>query len=266
MDRLGKSLSLCLVAILAVSVLFSVAVPVDAQTVPQPSVPDFSVNFVNSSYMVSKTNPYTGAIEEEQVCNASFVITIANQPFPYSNYQLYYNVRSRAHFEGDWKEVYPVGNWTSSYGGGYGDNFTYALYIRGVQQSNSSYTTISFSVEPTDLYQGSGYDVDVGYFGIPFGSQLDFQVEAQVGHPSYRWISDHPLMPWIGGGYEPAVAYDTSSGWSNTKTAAIGETSNSALPSPEVPEFPTMIILPIFIAIPVITAMIYRKKQFANIN
>ncbi len=261
MDRLGKSLALCLVLLLAVSVLFSVVVPASAQTVPQPSVPEFTLKYVSSSYTVTTTNPYTGVTEKELVSNDSIVITITNQPFPYSEYQLYYNVRTKPHFEGDWYEIYPLANLTSSYKGGY--DFTYAQYIwRGVPQSDSSYTTIAFLVEPTNLYQGSGYDVDgiFGYLGIPYGSQLDFQVEAQVGHPLGIWVGDHPLYPMAGGHLEPGIAYDLSSGWSNTKTTSIGESSGSALPSPSVPEFPAMIILPLFIAVPVITAIIYRKK------
>jgi hypothetical protein len=52
MDRLGKSLSLCLGLILAVSVLFSVAVPIDAQTIPHPSVPEFPTLIILPLFIV----------------------------------------------------------------------------------------------------------------------------------------------------------------------------------------------------------------------
>jgi hypothetical protein len=220
------------------------------------------VKFVNASHGEITTNPYTGIQETKLVSIAYIEITIANQQFDYSNYLLYYNIRSRPHFEGNWTEAYPVMTWASSYEGGY--NYSHAQYINdySVQQSKTSCTTINFTVRPTELYQATGYDVmGVGYYGIPYGSQLDFQVEAQVGHPSQRWVSDHPLLPIESGGFEPAVAYDKSSGWSNTKTISIGETSPSVSPSPTVPEFPALAILPLFVVIPVIIALTARKNS-----
>jgi hypothetical protein len=261
---LGKSLALYLGLVLAVSVLFSVAVPASAQTVPHPSVPEFTVKFVNASYTVSTTNIYTGVTEEELVSNDSIVITITNQPFSYSGYQLYYNVRCKPHFGGEWVESHPVENLTIGYEGG---DFSYAPFIvNAFQQSNSAYTTLNYSVEPTVYTSLSGYDILLyedlmGFYGIPYGSQLDFQVEAQVGHPSSRWVAYHILYPMDGGYDEPATAFDTSSGWSDSKTTVIGESIASAQPTPSVPEFPTLIILPLFIVLPVILAIIYRKNS-----
>ncbi len=276
MNGLAKSLSLCLVLVLAVSVLFSVAVPIDAQTVPQPSVPEFTVKFVNASHTEFTPNIYTGALEGKEVGDNSIVITITNQPFSYSGYQLFYNVRCKLHFGGDdWAEFYPLEDSAISY---YGGDATYDKFIEnGVQPSNLAYTILSYSVKPTIFHEKSGYDIylhdgDVNFedevigIGLPYGTQLDFQVEAQVGHPSSKMVIEHPLYPSNGAHMEPAIGYDLSSGWSDTKTTVIGQNIASAQPSPTVPEFPTLIILPLFIAVPVITAMIYRKKQFAKIK
>ena len=260
MAKLGKYLALLLLIALAVH-LFLMDTPTDAQTIPLPSIPEFTIKFVNGSHAETTINAYTGIQETELIGNDTIEIKITNQHFTYSNYQIYYNVRSKPHFEGNWTEVYPVVTGASSYEGGY--NYSYAQYINhySIQQSETSYTTIIFTVRPTELYQATGYDVmGVGYYGIPYGSQLDFQVEAQVGHPSQRWVSDHPLLPVESGGFEPAVAYDTSSGWSNTKTVSIGETLTSISPSPTVPEFPTMAILPLFVVIPLITVFIMKKR------
>ncbi len=98
---------------------------------------------------------------------------------------------------------------------------------------------------PTELYQASGYDIQRYYSGtegqtgmysgflyaVPDGAQLDFQVEALVGHTSQRWVIHHPLFPTYGGHFTPAVAYDGTSGWSNTQTITIGE-SQTLTPSP----------------------------------
>lgn len=269
---MAKCLSLCLVVVLVVSSLLMV-IPANAQSIPKPSVPEFTIKFVNESYTETTTNPYTGIKESTLISNNSIVITITNQPFDYSNYQLYYNIRSKPYFEGNWTEVYPVVTGASSYEGGY--NYSYAQYINhySVQQSKSSFTTISFSVKPTDLYQATGYDV-INYYGIPYGSQLDFQVEAQVGHPSQIWVSDHPLLPIESGGFEPAVAYDTSSGWSNTQTITIGESSSTTtptLPPDTVSDDSTLILFSIIIAtlvISIISLLLYvrhlKRSNYKN--
>ena len=234
-----KSATLLLVTVLVVSSLVVVG-SVCAQSVPAPSAPEFTVKFVNASYTVTTTNSYTGVNETEQVSNNSVEITITNQPFSHPGYQIYYNVRVRPHFDGNWTEVYSLRTYASSYDGDY--DFSYAQYIseNSMPQSESSYTIITFSVVPTNLYLGSGYDVGgTSLRAIPDGSQIDFQVEALVGHPSQRWVSDHALYPMLGGHSESAVAYDGTSGWSKTQTVTIGELQTTATPSPSVSPTPT---------------------------
>jgi hypothetical protein len=210
-----------------------------AESIPKPSLPEFRVKFVNASYTVTTTNAYTGLDETKQISNNSIEITITNQPFGYSDYQIYHNFRVKPRFADNWTEVYPLRTFASSYDGDY--NFSYAEYINdaSVPQSKSSYTIVTFSVVPTELYLGSGYDVEgTSLRAIPDGSQLDFQAEALVGHSSQRWVSDHALYPWLGGQYTPAVAYDETSGWSNTETVTIGE-SQTPTPSPSKTPIPT---------------------------
>ena len=105
---------------------------------------------------------------------------------------------------------------------------------------------------PTELYSASGYDIQRYYSGdegqegrysaflsaIPSGGQVDFQVEALVGHASQAWYIQHPLFPTIGGYFAPAIAYDSTSGWSNTQTITIGE-SQTPTPSPATTSTPT---------------------------
>jgi hypothetical protein len=219
--------------------------------IPDPAVPEFNVKFVNASYSVTTTNPYTGVNEIQQISNNSIEITINNQPFDYSSGQIYYNIRTKPAFADNWTEIYPLQTLASSYNGD--GTFSYAGYISrdSPSQSNSSYTVITFPVVPTDLYQASGYDIQRHYSGqgqegryfailyaIPFHGQLDFQVEALVGHDSQAWYVQNWLIPEYGGYYVPAVAYDSTSGWSNTQTVTIGE-GQTPTPSPATTPTPT---------------------------
>jgi hypothetical protein len=247
-----KNTTLLLIAILVSSSLVMVG-SAFAQSTTKPSVPEFAVKFVNASYTVTTTNSYTGVDETEQVSNNSIEIAIANPPFDFSGYQLYYNVRVKPHFEDNWTEVYPVRNRTSSYGD---TGFSYAEYINddSPPQSKSSYTIVAYSVVPTELYLASGYDIKRYYSGadgqegesfaflyaIPYGGQVDFQVEVLVGHEAQVYVNDHPLAPYPIGHYEQSVAFDISSGWSDTQTITIGESQTStSSPEPTTPTSPT---------------------------
>lgn len=61
--------------------------PAHAQSIPTPSVPEFTVKFVNASYEVPtsySTDPYTGQNVTHSsyfVENSSIELTITNQPF-----------------------------------------------------------------------------------------------------------------------------------------------------------------------------------------
>ena len=225
------------------------AVTAFTQCVAKPSVPEFTVRFVNASYTVTTRNSYTGLDETELVSNNSIEITVSNQPFNYQDYQLFYNIHVRPHFEGNWTEVYPARNRTSSYGD---TGFSYSEYINDDSPPHlkSSSTIVAYPVVPTDLYLASGYDVKRYYSGfdgqegesfaflyaIPYGGQVDFQVEILVGHEAQVYVNEHPLAPWPIGHYEQGVSFDISSGWSITQTVTIGESNT---PEPTSPTSPT---------------------------
>ncbi len=213
-----------------------------SEIVPQPSVPEFTIRFVNASYSVTTTNPFTGVYETRQIRNNSIEIKIRNQPFTYSNdYRVYFNVRTKPHFEGNWTEIYRLENLTSSHNA---DGFSFAEYVShdSPNQSNQIYTNITFPVIPTDVYQASGYDIQRYYtqegegryfaflYGIPYEGQVDFQVEALVGHNSTYWYIQHPFFPQYGGYNDSAIAYDSTSGWSNTQTITIGGNTSATIP------------------------------------
>jgi hypothetical protein len=244
---MSRGASLLLTVVLLASSLMVVSSS-SAQSIPKLSVPDFTTRYVNASYLVTTTNPYTGINETELVSNDSIEITIKNQPFGYSNtYGIYFNVRAKPHFEGNWTEIYQLENRASSYNSD--GNFSFAEYVShdSPTQSNSSYTNITFPVVPTELYQATGYDIqryhtEVGvseglYYAflsaIPYGGQVDFQIEALVGHDAQMYVNDHPLAPYPIGHYEQANAFDTTSGWSSTQTITIGGNTSEVIPPSE---------------------------------
>ncbi len=243
MGCLSKSSSLLLVVILAVSSLIMVE-SAYAQSTPKPSVPEFTVKFVNASHSETTINSYTGVNETRLISNNTIEVTIINQAFGSSSSQIYYNIRVRPHFgDNNWTEIYSLRNLTSSYNGN--NIFAFAMCINpdSPTKSNSSNIIVAFPVVATEYYGESGYDIqryysgDEGqsgrYFaflhGIPDGAVIDFQVKALVGHAAQSWYIDHPFYPTIGGHYVPAIGYDSTSGWSDTQTITILETSKTTL-------------------------------------
>jgi hypothetical protein len=170
-----------------------------------PSVPEFSLAYVDHSYDVpvthwTTTDPYTGqqithSSGGEHIDNRTIDVTIKNQPFTAykdttTNNQIvnmYYNIRSKGHFE----------NWNSA-SGSHGQS--------GLQASTSATTAVSFNV---------------GYWNVPQGGQIDFQVQATLSYIN---------STYSGGcftGSQTIVVGQSS--WSDTKTLIIG---NPTSPSP----------------------------------
>ena len=251
MGSISKSFSLILILTLAASILIIVK-PAFSQT-PTPSVPEFTLQYINSTYSVTTTNPYTGVNTTQQIDNSTIDFIIGNQPFtPYSNIQLYYIIQEKGHFGGTWTQV------------------PYTL-----TQSNSQHTTLLI---PTSNY--------------PANSQLDFQVEAAIGHyttvPYYPHGYDNNGNP-IGMPFGTTKVFNgTQSGWSNTQTINLADGSvsistspnptttttprstsptNSPTSTPTVPEFPTIEIMLLFILILSPIAIFRVSKQMKqNLN
>jgi hypothetical protein len=267
----SRSLVLSLILRVALSNLAMLTVkPANAQSIPIPAVPQFTVRFVNAS----STHNYL--IE----------ISIESQPFAYSNngtlYQEYFNVRVKQHSAQNWTETYPIINGTRSFNGkgptplGTG-NFSYAEYISpdSPMQSNSgaraNFYVIpeEFQLENNTVFEGYSIQKIYSIWGagqidnhtfledIPIDGQLDFQVQAFVGHNSTIWYNISAL--WSGvGTYVSAVAYDVAGDWSNTQTITIGKTSPS--PTPAVPEISAIIIVPLLLSVFSVAVIVRHRK------
>jgi hypothetical protein len=159
--------------------------------VTNPSVPEFTVAYVDHSYDIPPTygkDAYTGQTKiitgGRYVDNRTIDVTIQNQPFtPYldsnnNTIGLYYSVRSKGYFD----------SWSDSS----------VHVVSGVQASTSSGSTV--------------ISIDISYWGVQQGGQIDFQVAAVEGYPA----SD--------AAYCGSVHFHTVSqtDWSSTQTITIG--------------------------------------------
>jgi hypothetical protein len=246
----NKGFSLILVVVLAASSLIMVE-SASAQSIPKPSIPEFTAQIVAYPYDIPTTHsidPYTGKDITNQgyhVENRSIEVRIKNQPFTTFNdsgwiVDFYYNVRVKGHYAQNWTELYnPIVN--------------PELYSVG-----SQYTIFNYPEE----YSGSeGMHFGIGTF--PVRGQVDFQVEAMMGyvHRVYNPNAkeQYNMFPWVFDG--------ELSGWSNTQTVTIPETSATPssspnpTPTPTVPEFASWTIPLLFgLMLAIAGLLVYNKK------
>jgi len=219
-NSMSKTVVLMLLALLALSSLVMVG-SVLGQSIPKPSVPEFAVELIDSSYDVPTTytvDPFTGenvTHEGYHVESRTMEVKIENQPFtPYEIkdsagnswiINFCYNIRIKGHFSEDWIELYRPS-----------DGYPYQL-------SDLDYTVFSY-------VWGGDADTVLGtkMIRIPAGAEVDFQVEAMIGYV-HRDESISVWAPWV---FEGEL-----SGWSNTQTITIE--SQTPLPEPTTPTSPS---------------------------
>lgn len=275
MGSISKGFSLLIVVILAVSSLMMIE-SANAQLIPSPSVPEFTVKFISSPYSVTTTDPYTGKSITQQYDNKTMQISITNQQYTYSNgstFYLYYNIRTKGHFAQDWTELYPTfqlwANAQAYESSNYmNDKMPYIALTAedpensrfGLPQSKSAFTTISL---PTPALSG----------------QVDFQVKAMVGINSTFFDPTNNIVydPADGGVDRPAVAYVTSSDWSNIQTINLNDGSVSVSPSsnptqtpsptPSVPELSSLVVIPLIFGLFTLAVILrHRKPDLLSIH
>jgi hypothetical protein len=244
MCKISKTFALILTLVMAISFLTLMVKCSNAQTMPTPSAPEFTVSFVDRSYTVpitttQTTDPFTGqqvthTSGGQYVKNETVDIKIKNPPTLSATLsngsiaQLYYSIRTKGHFSDNWGESQD-NRWTTTWEDG--DSFTQVF------ASTSDYTVVT-------LVMGSPNDILMGYADvyIPAGGQEDFQVKASFG---YQYTIYDFLYP-TGTAF---VSY-TDSGWSGIQTIKIPTSSNSVQetsPSPTVPELSWLVIVPLLV-------------------
>lgn len=238
MNSISKNLVLILILIMVISGIIMVK-PASAQTIPTPSVPEFSMSYTSSSIEV----------------------TILNQPFsPHqtaggATLNLYYSVGEKEHSSDNWS-YYP------QYQGNYYPNGNYPA-------TNSDYTVMHFGFNNSS----SG---PLTLNTILSGEQLDFQVQAAIGfyvtEPYFPPGQSYP--PTSEGTVQVFSGY--FSDWSPTQTLTIGETSASAspnptptstiaspTPTPTIPEVPSWAI-PFLFGLMMATAVCWSTTKKTN--
>jgi hypothetical protein len=259
---MGKNSKRLIIALtLAIVLLFTALVgSVSAQTIPKPSVPEFTVSFVDLSYDVPTTtsiDQYTGQTITHQgyyVENKTLQLTIKNQPFTSyidngQNNSFYFNVREKGYFTDNWIELYRPSD-------GY------------PTQTNSEYTIITLGILGDN---GVSLVTNAKMIDVPAGGQIDFQVQALIGavHRGYNASATNQLemFPWVFDGQ--------TSDWSNTQTLTIPESLVSATPvptlnptlgpTPTVPEFTATIAITFLAVTALAVAVISRRKLVQEI-
>ncbi len=222
-----------------------------AQSIPKPSVPEFTAKLADHSYTVPPIppttptytiDPYSGkqvvknqgspGIPSYYVKNITIDLTIVNQPYPSmingNASFVFFNVRFRGHFGQDWTEIFQY-------------------YSNSPVQSNAQYTVISLP---------ANYRV---------GDQIDFQVQAAIGYKIITYIGHPPLDVYT----ESIDFQHSSSDWSPAQTVTIPANSDSptttpyitSSPTPSVPEFPSWtIFLLLIISVAVAGLLVCFKK------
>jgi hypothetical protein len=209
---MNKRVALLIVAVLAVSSLTMVE-SAFAQSIPKPSVPEFTLKLVDDSYDVpptTKVNPYTGKTETSGGYHVQGYIevhiTIRNQPLT----SLFYQVQTKGHFSQDWKTIeYWIGE-----AGSYNPRTSHKE-----QDYTSKYTILKY--------------FDNG--NLPREGLIDFRVQALIGFPEIHSTSDHIDL------YNMWASFSfngTASDWSNTQTVNMSD--GAVIQSPSSPS-PTSI-------------------------
>jgi hypothetical protein len=255
----SKSLVLSLLVLLLIPSV-SLVKQANAQSIPKPSIPEVTVEFVDRSYDVpatytNTTDPFTGQQVTEKhggyrVWNETIDVTVKNQqytPIDLGNgttITLYYSVRTKGHFV-DWNDTL----------NGY--------VFKRIASSTSEYTVITFILR--SFVSGGGYyasanvnpdelpDIQPEDLQIPQGATEDFQVKAEIGY-LYPVYSGHLLEPptWV-------FASFAESDWSDIQTLTVPYYVPTSTPT--TPEFSAITLVPLF-AVLTFTATLLKKKRF----
>jgi hypothetical protein len=232
MGNMGKGFSLLLVLVLAGSSLITVK-PSFAQ-IPKPSIPEFTVKFIDASYYTPTTysiDPYTNqnvTHPSYYVANKTIIVSIKNQPFVPTydssggwNTSLFYNIRIKGHYAENWTNLYLVDDLPA--------------------KSNSDYTVFSYVSEQPNCE--NTYILGDRMIDFPVGAQVDFQAEAMNGyvHRVFNPNATNQLEMY------PYEFTGEESGWSNTQTITLNAndaTTRYTSPSPSSPT-PTSTVTPV---------------------
>ena len=236
MGCLSRGLASVLILTMAISCLsLLTAKSVSAQSIPKPSVPEFTVSPAGPSFDIPPTysfNSSTGLFDANDgyhIQYSTVKITIKNQPFTNQTSidSLYYNVRIKPH--------------------GYPDSYWLELFSAGADgypiQAQGNFTIIPVPVEGAEPEGNT----------IPTGATTDIQVEVMIGH-----IGRNSTYPYS------YVFLGEVSGWSSTQTVTLPPKTPFAVPTsptPAVPELSWLAIVPLFLSVFSVAVIVRHRKN-----
>jgi len=295
MYNLNRFLVVSLSFLILSSLIVIITTPATAQAVSKPSVPEFTLQFVDNSYDVSPTfskDPFTGETvmikEGYHVDNRTVEVRIKNPAVTFytdsqGNYVfLCYDIRWKGHFDDYWYEYSNSRDYT------YRD-VDCEYNSDGSWRANLPYTTVTYVIG-TNRDSGKfvlGYEGLSSLGDVSDGGQIDFQVQAFIGY--YTRVEGSPDV-FTHKPTEQLIFSGESSGWSMTKTVTIGASGNGTqnLPSsdqkPNVPtdqsgdqnkgiiaglslmESSLIIAVVVLLILVIIVTLVYSRKKVVDNN
>jgi len=269
LDKTCKSFAITLVLLLiASSASLLLLKPINAQTISKPSVPDFTLKYVDSSTYIQpvySTDQYTGKLvitkEGFYQQNKSIVLTITNLPFTTAmqdqNLSLFYQIE----YKGSYGEYWSNLNQSSSN----------SIYVVSEDQMYLLNPKASYTTTPIGFSGNNGtarYDFNHFIDDIPEGGQIEFRIRAFVGfftkvYEYEKYVSGIPVNdPTDPVPHYLAFTGETSS-WSNIQTLSVPDGKVTAFestnPTPTVPEF-SPIAISLLIFLPSLVAVLAKRK------
>ncbi|MGD6851400.1 MAG: hypothetical protein ACQCN6_04985 [Candidatus Bathyarchaeia archaeon] len=258
MGKTSKTFALLLTITIVMACLTTLTVkPANAQSIPKPSVPEFTIKYNDYSYNVPPvygidpdTDENVTKVEGYHVDNRTVEFTIINQPFtPFidpSNgrtINLFYNIKYKLSSGGEWVSMF--GGDREFWAGSSGQNFDpYVKFGYPIEDYSSQYTIIKYAF----------------LSDIPSYGAIDFQVQALEGYTNYTAIGESHIF-YSAGHY---TFYGEKSGWSSTQKISLSDgkisTVDSSFPSPTVPELSWLTIAPLLLSMFSI-ALVFRRRK-----
>jgi hypothetical protein len=224
MSYIDRSWALFFILTVAASSLIA-AKTVCAQSMPKPSVPEFTLKIVARPFdvpPVATTNPYNGQTTITHagyhVANVSVDITIRNQPPYTTNYMdgisVWYEIQFKGAYQTNWQ------------------GYSTAAYSGHTPQQIGDYTVISVPINSEEPINPQGEHRSGTITDFPEGGTVDFQVRALIG--SFNYILHG------GPGFSDWEEFDGEEGdWSNTQTITITGVSQNPAPTSPKTQNPT---------------------------
>lgn len=250
-EKMNRKTVLALILLMVASAVGVFAVkPVFAQA---SSAPTFSVSTTSSLYVVPttySTNQFTGA----NVTNTGYTVSEFNITFTIQNQPSVtaFNFEYKGHYSSKWSTPLFINDYNVSAFASSGAQTTVTIW--------GNNDTGPFGQSPaneTSLYLGSDWGITV-----PFGSQIDFRLQAVSGTGEENGLGGWSVIGSVSD-WSTAQTVTVSSGSPTVApSVAASPTPTSSTPATTVatPELPALAILPLLLSSLSLALMLKRRR------